>query len=115
VGGEVTDYVQLSFNEPKFHKKETTCEVLHIDRFGNIVTNISQEHLGRLDVKAGFAVRFRGRRFRGRLVKTYSELGGKEFGLLVGSHGFLEIACREASASQRLRARTGDVLRVVVD
>lgn len=111
VGGEMRDYVQLSFNEPGFDKQGTTCEIIHIDRFGNIVTNISQGHLGKLSDRSSLVMRFRRRQFMGRMVKTYSELSGKEFGLLIGSHGFLEVACREASAARKLRAKSGDTLR----
>lgn len=113
VGGEVKDYVQLSFTEPELDKQGAKCEIIHIDKFGNIVTNISQKHLDKLSDRPSLVVRFRGRRYVGRIVKTYSELSGKEFGLLMGSHGFLEIACRETSAARKLRAKPGDTMRFV--
>jgi S-adenosylmethionine hydrolase len=42
VGEEMTDYLRFSFGEPRFNKLGCSCEIIHIDKFGNIVTNISQ-------------------------------------------------------------------------
>ena len=112
VGGEITDYVQLSFGKPKFGKNVVTCEVVHNDRFGNVVTNIPNHVVGNLSKQ--LFVRVGRRRFRARLVKSYSELEEKELGLLGGSHGFLEIACRESSAASKLGVGPGSVLRITV-
>ena len=111
-GGEVIDYVQLSFGKPRFVKGEATCEVVHIDQFGNVVSNIPNDAVGRLG--GHLLVRVGRRRFPARLVKSYSELDGKELGMLLGSHGFLEIACSESSAARKLRVRPSSLMRVTV-
>lgn len=112
-GPEIADYVQPSYTKPRFDGKRITCEIFHIDGFGNIVTNISNE-VERLGLALGDKVSLvlEKRRFQARFVRTYSDLNGKELGVLVGSHGFLEIACREASAADRLRARIGSAVHV---
>ena len=109
-GVEITDYVQLSFGAPKFEKGEATCEVLHNDQFGNVVTNIPNGTAGKLSGRLFVCIRRR--RFRAKLVKAYSELEAKELGLLIGSHGFLELACRESSAASRLGVTPGNILRI---
>jgi hypothetical protein len=114
VGHEITDYVRLSFGEPKFDKHGITCEAVYLDHFGNVVTNISQQNMGRLNSNAKFVITMHGKRLRARLVKTYSDIADKELGLIAGSHGFLEIASRESSASRMLKARPSDVVRVAV-
>jgi S-adenosylmethionine hydrolase len=48
--------------------------VLHIDSFGNVVTNISEETLEKLDLRGKIKVNLRGKRFTARVVKSYSEL-----------------------------------------
>jgi hypothetical protein len=110
LGVEITDYVKLSFGRSKFEKAQAICEVVHNDKFGNVVTNIPNGVVGKLSGR--LFVRIGGRRFRVRLVRSYSELEGNELGLLVGSHGFLELACRESSAARKLSARPGRVLRI---
>ncbi len=113
-GPEISDYVRPGFVEPKFGVRTATCEVFHIDGFGNIITNLTKTHLPRLGLKLGdgLSLRVGQRRLRARLVRTYSDLRAREFGVLVGSHGFLEIACRESSAAKKLRVRSGSVVRV---
>jgi S-adenosylmethionine hydrolase len=112
-GPEVTDYVQPSYSKARFDGKRVTCEIFHIDAFGNIVTNISNE-LGKLGLALGdkVSLTMEKRRFQARFVRTYSDLVGKELGILVGSHGFVEVACREASAADKLRVRIGNAVHV---
>jgi S-adenosylmethionine hydrolase len=112
-GPEITDYVQPSYAKARFDGNRITCEILHIDNFGNISTNISNE-VEKLGLAYGdkISLRFEKKRFQARFVRTYSDLTGKELGALVGSHGFVEIACREASAADRLRIRIGSALHV---
>lgn len=108
-GSEIADYVRPSYAQTSFHGDAVTCEVFYMDGFGNIVTSLRGTQLVKLNLKDGQRVRMSvgGRRFPIRFVRTYADLGENEFGLLVGSHGFVEIACREKSASKRVRARIG--------
>jgi hypothetical protein len=75
--------------------------VLHIDRFGNLVTDVREEDLPSSDVQ----VEIGGQVLRG-VRRTY---GGSE-GLvaLIGSSGFLEIALPNGSASALLGTQVGD-------
>ena len=111
-GIEIADYMQLSFGEPNFRKGEATCEVLYIDQFGNVVTNIPNGVAGKLS--GHLFAQVGGRRFRTRLVSSYSELEAKELGLLIGSHGFLELACRESNAASKLNVRSGNTLHITM-
>lgn len=106
-GTEITDYVTPSYTQPRFDGKSVLCEVFHVDGFGNIVTNLRSTQLPALNIRTGEKVRILlgKKRFSVRHVKTYSDLKENEFGLLMGSHGFLEIACRERSAAKRVGAR----------
>jgi len=107
-GGKITDYVKLSFMDVQFDQRGVNGEILHIDRFGNMITNISYEHMGKLDLSGKLILRFRARRLPLRFVRTYSELGRNELGVIAGSHGFLEISCREANAAKKVGAKIGD-------
>ncbi len=112
VGREIMDYVKLSFARAKYEHQEFVCEVLHIDDFGNIVTNINQKELNKLMDLAKVMVRIGGKRFSPRIVQTFSDLKKRELGLVVGSHGFIEIVSLEGSAAHKLSAKIGDALRV---
>ena len=77
------------------------------------MTNLSN-HIERLELEFGdkVSLTFKKKRISARFIRTYSDLKRKEFGFLFGSHGFLEIACREASAAGRVRVRIGSVVHV---
>ena len=74
--------------------------VLHVDRFGNLVTDVRAEDLpgNRVQVSIG------GQRIEG-LAPSYEE--GQELKALVGSAGYLEIACRGGSAAYWLGVDVG--------
>jgi hypothetical protein len=114
VGRELTDHVKSPYAEPTFERRTAICEVIHIDSFGNVVTNLTLSLFHQLNLKPGKKVRIyvNKNRLAARLVRTYSDITQDEFGILIGSHGFFEVACRERSAAKRLRARTGCRLRV---
>ena len=78
--------------------------VLHVDRFGNLVTSVRAEAVAGLP-GGGATVKVAGRTVE--LVGTYGELGRGKLGALVGSSGRLEIAVREGSAARALKARRG--------
>ena len=105
--------MQPSYTKARFDGKRITCEIFHIDGFGNIVTNASNE-IEKLGLVFGdkVSLTLEKRRFQARFVRTYSDLDGKELGVLFGSHGFVEVACREASAADRLRVRIGSAVHV---
>jgi len=116
-GSEITDYLKPQFAQTTLKGRTAICEVFHVDSFGNVITNLPQAELSRLSLKLGAKIPLAvgGRRVTARLVRTYSDLGRGEMGILTGSHGFLELACREGSAAKRIRVRRGSVVRVYGD
>ncbi len=108
-GPETSQYIKPTYAQPKFAGKTATCEVFHIDGYGNVVTNLTTDHLTKLGLRFGAQVSLLlGKRRRAaRFVRTYSDLKAPELGVLVGSHGFLEIALRESSAARKIHVRTG--------
>ena len=102
LGPRVDDPVRLHWSTVRETHGAVAGTVLHVDRFGNLVTSIRAEafeSFGALTVRvAGRALPF---------VQTYGDLAIGQAGALVGSSGRLEIAVREASAATRFRARRG--------
>jgi S-adenosylmethionine hydrolase len=77
--------------------------VVHVDRFGNLLTSIPAETLAPL----GSGVTVRVGTTTVPLVQTYGELARGRAGALVGSRNRLEIAVNTGSAAAVLRARRG--------
>ena len=81
-------------------------EVLHADRFGNLVTNLPSEWLPagtrRVEVRFG-----RGPVRTLPVGQSYEELGRGHAGLLASSFGSLEVGVAEGNAARRFGARAG--------
>jgi S-adenosylmethionine hydrolase len=82
-------------------------EVVLIDRFGNLVTNLEADTLVHLSVAT---VRLAGRELA--VVGTYTDLEPRACGVVVGSFGQLEVVCREGSATKELGIQSGARVRV---
>jgi len=85
---------------------EIAGRVMHIDRFGNLITDIRGSSLppGPVEVYVCDA------RIDG-VSRYYEETDG--LGALIGSSGYLEIALRQGSAARYLGAMAGDEVRVL--
>jgi S-adenosylmethionine hydrolase len=89
-------------------------QVIHVDRFGNLITNLGAAELGDVD----WRVRVAAREIAG-LSASYADMDadmGAELaglGAIVDSSGYLEIALRDGSAAARLGATVGTRVAVV--
>ncbi|MCW4006540.1 MAG: S-adenosyl-l-methionine hydroxide adenosyltransferase family protein [Candidatus Bathyarchaeota archaeon] len=82
-------------------------EVLHVDGFGNVITNVYPVDVKSLNVDL-FAVELPCAQLKLGFSKTYGDVEPKQPLLLVGSHGYLEIALNQGSTADKLQIRVGD-------
>jgi S-adenosyl-L-methionine hydrolase (adenosine-forming) len=111
-GTEINDEVRLPALQPALMKDGVwTARIIHIDHFGNCITNISRQILGHSledDIKL---------KINGKTVTSFRKFfsegasNGKLFAIW-GSAGFLEIAAQNRSAAEFLRAKRGDAVRL---
>ena len=83
-------------------------EVITIDKFGNLVTNISGDRVSdfkHIEVKLGRTV-------VQDLSRTYADKKKGSVVALIGSGGELEISVAQGNAAKKLKAKVGDVVRV---
>jgi len=111
LGPPLTDPVLLDWPEAEYGPDAARGEVIYVDRFGNLVTNFQAGEL--LDWLGGRDLRLKlgGLTLRG-LARTYGDRAAGEFLALVGSHGFLEVACNQESAARRLGGGVGAPLEI---
>lgn len=84
--------------------------ILHIDGFGNLITNIPQDLLGGREAGAHPVLRYQGRTVR--VVSSYADGRAHELIALVGSLGLVELAIREGSAAWTVNAKRGDAVEL---
>ena len=116
VGRIVSNYHIPSFARPLVKERKVECEVLYVDDFGNVVTNVDEHLLKRLGIGAGsrVVVRSEGRTLHLELLPSYGYAGEGDLLLLVNSEGFLEIAVNRGSAAERLGLRPGSRLELEI-
>lgn len=115
-GPQIDDYVRLNLPPVKqTAEREAEGLVLHIDRFGNIVTSITPEDLTRIFGPGTSPRRFRlNGRDVGRHCRYYAEAADEEVVSLVGSAGYFEIAASKRPAARLLQAKRGMKVQVKV-
>ncbi len=111
LGERITDIIRLEFPEPILKKYGYTGDVIHIDHFGNISSNIRIEHL---QGKKVLNVHLCGCEIN-RIVKTFGEGNQGELVALFGSTGNLIVSVVNGSAAERLQANVGDMFEVFIE
>ena len=111
LGQPAREMVWLPAPQPTRRGNKLSGEVLYADHFGNLVTNIPAQELtdpGSLEVE------IKGRRIN-HLSHTFHDKeseGADQLLALMGSHGYLEIAVPDGSASLILGVDTGEPVYV---
>jgi len=107
-GEAITSLIMLPL--PKPHRRpdgSLVGHVLHIDNFGNLITNIKGSDL--LPTKQPITVEV-GNHVISGLSRTYAE--GQGLLTLIGSSGYLEVSLKGGSASAFLDAEVGSEVRL---
>ena len=112
LGIPFTDPVRLELPKPEKTENVWQGEVIHIDHFGNVSTNIRAEHLGdAIDNNETILVRLNGIEIHG-LVHTFGERPAGELVALIGSTGNLGIAVVNGNTQQKLGTKVGEEIEV---
>jgi S-adenosyl-L-methionine hydrolase (adenosine-forming) len=112
LGPAVNNPVRLTWPEPLVSEKLMRGEIIYVDRFGNLVSNIAASVLNSWLRRGNFHLQA-GKATLTRLHRTYEEAAPGEVVALVGSHGYLEIACVLGSAARKLKAGVGLTLEAI--
>jgi S-adenosylmethionine hydrolase len=114
MGEEVTDPVRFNIPAPAaVSPKQIRGAVIHIDRFGNIITNITNNELTEDHIRAGARVRV-GKHEAARILTHYAEAATNELFAYFGSAGFLELAVSRQQAARLVEARRGIEVEIIV-
>ena len=114
LGESFSDPVRLEL--PKPHRTNTgwVGEIIHIDHFGNLASNIRIEDLGEYFNSMGkLHVQVCGEQIDG-LVNTFGERAVGDLIALMGSTGNLIVSVVNGSAVVRLKAAVGNMVEVII-
>jgi S-adenosylmethionine hydrolase len=104
----VQDLVSLPTLQPERQPDGSwAAQVLHIDRFGNLITNVQYPADDRGSPAPSLRISAGGRQISG-LSRTFSDVAPGDLVAYVGSSGYLEIAVRGGNAAAHLSMDVGD-------
>lgn len=112
-GPPVEAIAELAIPTPRRTESAVTGEVLYIDRFGNLITNIDAAAISSFPAQR-VSVSIGANRVA-RLVDAYAAVPEGQPLAVVGSWGMLEIAVRNGSAASLFAAGLGTPVTVVVE
>ncbi len=105
VGPRILDFVDLDFGNFGIDGPFLLGEVVFADNFGNVITNIPEDIVFKFST-FGSQVEVNGRKVS--FAQTYGFVGQGEPLVLIGSHGFLEIAVNKGNAALQFGLKSGD-------
>lgn len=112
--GPSTDHLEiLSLARPRAERDGRLCgEVLYVDVFGNLITNISLADLNGMPRRRERREVFVGECRVGPVQSTYADVRPGEAIALLGSSQMLEVAVNQGSAASHFSARVGTPVSV---
>ncbi len=116
MGVEIHEYIRLESYQPTVSENEAEATIIHVDGFGNLVTNVTYEVLNGLGVEAGTTIMaiVRNEALELPYVRRFSAVPEGELLLLVAGGGYLELAVNQGNASDRLGISKGERVRLIV-
>jgi hypothetical protein len=106
-GGEISDFVLPGENSPrKMNEIEIEAQIIHVDRFGNLITN-----LRRADLPEKFILKIGASKIE-KLRNFYAEAETDELFMIFGSSEYLEVVAFRNSAAKTLDVKIGASVRI---
>ncbi|WP_287586290.1 S-adenosyl-l-methionine hydroxide adenosyltransferase family protein [Candidatus Borrarchaeum sp.] len=114
IGKEIFDYIVLSWTKVEIKNKKISGGVLHVDGFGNIITNITLDDLKQEGIEFGDVLNVQIKEQVNKIAfyETYGKTQPGEFLGLIGSTGFFELAINQSNAAHKLDVSTGDIITI---
>lgn len=101
LGKSLPSFKKMIDRQVKATKKQISGHVIHVDNFGNLITNIPRKAFDVLSKNKTYTIQFGGEKFR-RLHANYNQTDEGECFLLFNSLGVLEIGIYKGNASELL-------------
>ena len=113
IGRKIQNFRQSLMISPTLGELHLGASVVHIDSFGNIITNISQELFEEQRQNRRFAIIFRrNSKNISRLSKGYNDVTDGDVCAFFNSSNFLEIAINRGSIARLFGAKLNDIIRI---
>ncbi len=115
-GDPIHDYVKIPMSSPKILSDlSIEGEVIYVDHFGNLITNISVHQIRNLVKNYPYEkLKVIVRDIMAPLKTHYSEVTDEMLYSLIDSFGYLELFVNKGNASEIFSIKTGEKVRVIL-
>ncbi|MFQ6040595.1 MAG: S-adenosyl-l-methionine hydroxide adenosyltransferase family protein [Candidatus Poribacteria bacterium] len=111
LGERITNIMQIPISTPDTSESEIVGQIIYIDRFGNLITNISQNLFESIKKGRDFMIFVKDRQIQ-QICRAYAEFPPGELLGIFSSFGNLEIAINGGNAAETLGVKRGDSIKV---
>jgi len=108
LGAKAEKILRLPRNTATVMPNQAKGQVLYIDHYGNILTNIPGSELAKLKVGQLLTVTIKGKSLSLPFLRTYAEAPADRPFALINSDGEFEIAINQGNAARDLGIKVGD-------
>jgi S-adenosylmethionine hydrolase len=113
---DASELVRVDVPAPSVGKSQISATVVGVDRFGNVATNMQDEHVTSLGVARGdrVEVRLTFERYYATLADTFADAATGELILYEDSYGLVTLAISNGNAARLTGVGVGDELRIAL-
>ncbi len=111
LGKRISDVNEIDLPKPiRSPGGVLTAEIIYVDGFGNLITNINRDVINRMKARSGKLTIIVGRERLDKISESYADVKEKEVLAIFGSSGYLEISVNHGNAKDVLNLKKGDKL-----
>lgn len=114
IGKRIKNFVNLDFKKGKIENRLANGKILHIDKFGNITTNIDGiafKKFIKFDNK--IIIYINEKKLNIPFVKSYNYVKKRHFLATIGSSNLFEIAINQGNAANKLNVKPYDKIKII--
>lgn len=104
----IEELKKVSTREPQATGLSVEGEIVYIDHYGNLITNIPNASA------ASLRRCYLGNRFIGIIEQSYASVPRGSVAVIEGSHGYIELAVNQGRAVDLLMAKVGQTVRLAM-
>jgi S-adenosylmethionine hydrolase len=111
-GDRIDDFVSFELPLPeRVGERKMRGQVVHVDRFGNAITNVTGADLRKLKGEGALEIRLREKKIS--LKTYYAEGDDRTLSALVSSSGYLEFFISRGNAARKFAISEGDEVEII--
>jgi S-adenosylmethionine hydrolase len=114
LGKPLSAFKRMIDRQVKATKKQITGQVIHVDNFGNLITNIPKNAFDVLSSGKAYTIQFGGEKFR-RIHTQYHQADEGECFIIFNSLALLEIGIYKGNASELLGLSYDSTVNIIFE